>query len=400
MSTSPREVKRAADYEDLKPLLDLCRAGKLFEVQEWIAAGKPVNPPPIPTKGRRGKSPLEVSIDTGFHSLVKELLRAGAVIEPDGWDSPMNKVLQMRRFDLVKLLVEYGYDLKTVDMHRVFDSWDPEIMAYFIEHGADVETGKPVAYAFCNRIRTALRVYKQYVERFPSLREQVNIALRHHCKEGNVKWISLMLWAGADPYKPGADTYEAQRYEDDEGLCALGYAALYDHFEVFEMRQIRMNPAQPDVKSFLRYLCKGRGVDILRRLLEKGFNPNDRENGGSSVIHECLIDMGWTYSFNAWNRERQRRSIDTDESRDKIKAVHLLARHGGRWIPADKNEISETRRSLLKLAPDYTVEFIWIMSKYKACTRDAIEELISTPTIKRHVSEHVRRVHEIMSAWR
>ena len=34
----------------------------------------------------------------------------------------------------------------------------------------------------------------------PAVREQANIALRYHCKEGNVKWIALMLWAGADPY--------------------------------------------------------------------------------------------------------------------------------------------------------------------------------------------------------
>jgi hypothetical protein len=76
------------------------------------------------------------------------------------------------------------------------------------------------------------------------------------------------------------------------------------------------------------------------------------------------------------------------------------AKHGGTWVPTDKNEISEARRSLLKLVPDYTVEFIWIMSKYKACERDVIDELVGTPTIKRHVSEHLRRVHEIMSAWK
>ena len=33
-------------YDEIKPLIDLCKAGKLFDVQEWITSGKPVNPPP------------------------------------------------------------------------------------------------------------------------------------------------------------------------------------------------------------------------------------------------------------------------------------------------------------------------------------------------------------------
>ena len=195
MTTASPRILRVEEYHEIKPLIALCKAGKLFDVQGWIASGKPVNTPPIPSKGRRGKSPLEVSIDTGFHSLVEVLLDGGAIIEPEGWDSPMNRALKARRFDIVKLLVAHGFDPRSVNMEQVFDSWDPEIMSYFIDAGADVESGNPFAYALCNRIRTALGVFKRYRERFPSLEEQANIALRHHCKEGNTKWISLMLWA-------------------------------------------------------------------------------------------------------------------------------------------------------------------------------------------------------------
>lgn len=399
MSKPTPEPVRVSDYEELKPLIELCKAGRLFDVQEWIAAGQPVNPPPIPVKGRRPRSPLDITIEQGFHSLVEVLLRAGAAIEPEGWDSPMSKALQMRRFDLVRLLVENGYDPTRIDMQRVFDSWDPEIMVYFIERGADIRTGQPFAYALCNRIRTALRIYKEHAERVPSLQEQANIALRHHCKEGNMKWVSLLLWAGADPYKPGADTYEETQYDDEEGLCALGYAALYGHYEVFEIKQIRASLNDAGIIPFVRYLCKGRGIDILNKLLRKGLGPNDQDNGGSSAIQDCLVSMGWAYQYDHWNREPLRKNIDTEESRDRIKAIHLLAKHGARWIPQDKAEISEARRSLLKLTPDHTVEFVWIMSKYKGCDQDAIHQLLSTPTMKRHISSHRARVQEIISVW-
>jgi hypothetical protein len=34
---------QANNFDELVPLVDLCRAGKLFEVQAWIAESKPVN---------------------------------------------------------------------------------------------------------------------------------------------------------------------------------------------------------------------------------------------------------------------------------------------------------------------------------------------------------------------
>ena len=58
--------RREALPDDLKELCSLCRAGKLFAVQEWIEAGKRYRLP----EGNFTTSPLRVSIQSGFHSLV------------------------------------------------------------------------------------------------------------------------------------------------------------------------------------------------------------------------------------------------------------------------------------------------------------------------------------------
>ena len=34
----------------------------------------------------------------------------------------------------------------------------------------------------------------------PSARLQATMALRLHAREGNLKWVSLLMWAGADPH--------------------------------------------------------------------------------------------------------------------------------------------------------------------------------------------------------
>ena len=68
----PRGITALPDK--LRELLDLVNQGKLFGLQEWIAAGKPLQFDEV--MGSR-RYLLEEAIRTGFHSVVEVLLRAG-----------------------------------------------------------------------------------------------------------------------------------------------------------------------------------------------------------------------------------------------------------------------------------------------------------------------------------
>lgn len=104
----------------------MCKAGRVFEVQDWIASGKPVNPPP-PEKGIRRKRPLEVAIGRGIYSLVQVLLEAGVDLDDPGYNA-LRHALFERRLDLIKLMVSHGVDINSVAMILVFESWDPKII--------------------------------------------------------------------------------------------------------------------------------------------------------------------------------------------------------------------------------------------------------------------------------
>jgi hypothetical protein len=65
-------------------------------------------------------------------------------------------------------------------------------------------------------------------------------------------------------------------------------------------------------------------------------------------------------------------------------------------VSIDRYQIDEARRSLLKMSVDYTVEFVWIMSKYDGCSRDTIEQLLRTPAIRRHITEYQPRIQELL----
>ena len=387
-------MNRAKTYDEIKPLIDMCKAGKVFEVQDWITAGKSINPP-LSEKGVRRKRPLEVAIDCGIHSLVQVLLEAGADVDDPGYNA-LEHALFKRRLDLIKLLVNHGADIHSVEMILVFESWDPKIIEYFIEQGADLETGSPLATALCWKIRTALGVFKRHKHQYPSFQEQLNIALRHHCKEGNLKWVSLMLWASADPYAKGLDS-PGEEPDPEEDISALEYAALGGHLDIFKLKQIRLDPKHPIANDLIQYACWPGKADILKLLIEKGFSPKDCPNSGTSLIQSCLRNMSWSVDFFYRNKKSD---LDSTRSREKIKMIHMLVKSGAKWMPEDRYVINDARRELLKMKPDFTIEFIWIITKYNASTRKNLEQLVRTPTIRALVAAHLPKIQKMIASMR
>ncbi len=391
-------MKTAQNSEEIKPLIDLCKAGKLFEVEEWIASGKPVNLPLVRDKKGPRQSPLQIAMELGFHSLVKVLIEGGADLNEPRYP-PLEHAIWKRRLDLVELLIKAGLNVRSMDLANVFESWNPEIVKYFIEQGADLENGNPVAWALCSKIRPALGLLKTYQDRFPGLQAQADIALRRHCWDGNQKWVALMLWAGADPYTRGPDS-PGEDSDPDEHLSALEIAAFHGHLEIFKMKAIRLDPKHPDAPRLLKYATYAESAEVLSHLLGKGFDPQLCEGKGSSLIYSILSGMSYDWDWNPFSGgKRKDKDLDTQRTREKIKMVHLLARNGARWEPKNQLEINHVRRSLLKMTPDYTTEFVWIMSKYKACSKETIEGLFRTAPIRLLVQKHQARLNQLIAAF-
>lgn len=386
-------MRRAETYEQIQPLIGLCKTGRLLDVQDWIAAGNPVNLPLPTDKKTRRKNPLEIAIESGFHSLVEVLLRAGSYQEEPRY-SAMDHALEKRRVDLVELLVKYGADAKSVSLRQVFETYSPEIIEFFVAQGADFDADNPLAYALCEKIQPALGVYKRHKDRFRTFPEQVNVALRYHAKEGNLKWVSLMLWAGADQYSKGPDLPDGYP-EDEEGACALELAALFGHLEIFKLKGIRPDPNHSSASDILDCACGSHKPDLLRILLDKRFDPGSLPDRGSSLIQGLLREM--TNEYRPWDSYKKEKDIDSYRARDCIKMIHMLVRAGARWEP-DPRAVGEARRAFLKMRADYTLEFVWIMSEYKACSRGVAESLMTKPLIKDLVSRHCRRFEEMMES--
>ena len=163
------------------------------------------------------------------------------------------------------------------------------------------------------------------------------------------------------------------------------------------MRKVRLDPKQPRAFALLEMATYCDKADLLTKLLALGFPVSDAQNSGSSLFRSLLQGISFQFSLYA---SRQDKNIDSPRSREKLKMVHLIAKQGAKWIPKDAYEISSVRRELLRMTPDYTAEFVWIMTKYRACEPELLNEFLRTPSIRRHVGEQLPRIKELIGSAR
>ena len=93
--------------EDSKALLALCRAGNLYGIERWIAAGKS-----IVTAPSLRKTALLTAVETGFHSLVELLAQHEPCQEQK--DRALTDAVERKRLDMVEVLVEHGARIGSV----------------------------------------------------------------------------------------------------------------------------------------------------------------------------------------------------------------------------------------------------------------------------------------------
>ncbi len=202
---------------------------------------------------------------------------------------------------------------------------------------------------------------------------------------------------------PGEEDPDRELDLEDGGLSALGFAALYNQYELFDIKAIKPYLTQPGMAEILDYVIGPNSTSILASILKRGLDPNNNGRGGSSAIQrclECFCQYGG-YSRHSFDYHHtsfgdsgaKNKELDSERSREFMKMIYLLADAGGKWRP-DEDDIKSARKSLNKMKGEYTVEFISLMARFQAASREDLEELIRTPTIKKIIGKYRRRIDE------
>lgn len=362
--------------EESKSLLALCRAGRLYEIEDWIRAGKSIEV----SEGVR-KSPLQVAMDTGFQSLIELLIRHEERLEVK--NEALANAVERKRLDFVELLVSNGAEVRSVPLADVLRAWEPQMIAFFLDRGADVITGSPFAVAFGQKIRTALRPYVEYKKAHPELalglQEQADRALRHFCNEGDLKWISLLLWAGANPRSRGPDLDDRWADDPECHTTALKEACSKGNLDV--LKKLKIDPRTDDLSELLSSAALT-SKETIEYLLSLGAKTNDKPNGGSSALDRCLWRLGWGSHDSFFNK---RLSTKYDVS-GTFECIRVLVEHGAHWNPEDKTEINSVRKALYQCEPVVVVDLMKLLARNKACPEETLEQLLDAPRMREHLS--------------
>lgn len=348
----------------------MCREGRLYDVERWIAEGKPLQlAPEAIRKGTRPKTALQIALEDGQHSLAFLLLRSGYRLELERY-APLDMVLEARRWDLVDLLVEWGADLRSADVYTVLNTYNVELYERLRALGYDLterhEMATVLGHGTSNR--PLLGFVKRHRAEDAKIQQELDIALGYYVRAGNERGIALCLWAGADPHAPAPNpelglSEDAETEEGEEpfvGWSAIEEAARQGHLAI--PKRFRPDPARDDFDNLYQY-AKYESVIAFLATIQP---PKDL----TTILSWHLLWLG--------NRFRWGERTGTG-------TVEALLACGVRWEETNPEKLSRIRRSLLKVG-DYELRTILSrLGRPEICGPETYQELIRTPKMQERV---------------
>ena len=356
-----------------KEVSALIRNGKLFEVEAWVKSGKSLKMSELGP----WSSMLYVAVDTGFHSLVK------VVINGEKWDQEelscaMNRALYNRRWDLVELLLDAGAPAQDANLHEICRTMEPRVIERFLRAGVDPQEENAFAHVLSEfKVKPLLRVYRDLRQEFPVLDRQASLALSEAIGERNLRWTSLLAWAGADPLRPVPYGLSEEWTDDpDYGTSAAIRACMTDNLAYVRALKLKPNPEQ--ARELVYYASFRPTPEIIKYLLnlvpknELNEGENDSCKALESLVKSSHRDYSWISSGRA------------DEEKHILESVELLLDHGARWNPPD-NDLSCARRGLGTRVPKHVVQLIRLLLYTPGAAQAAI------PVCEIHPQQSIRR---------
>ena len=355
----------ALSLEDVRSLHQLCREGRLYDVERWIADGKPlqVAPEAVP-KGTRPKTALQIALETGQHSLATLLLQNGYRLELERY-APLDLALESRRWDLFDLLLEWGGDLRNVDVYTVLNTYNADLYERFRSSGYDLterhEMGAILGHGTSNR--PLLGFVKRHRAEDPKIQRELNIALGYHVRKGNQRGVALCLWAGADPHAlaPRLDLGVAEDdSEDDEegylGCSAISAAANAGHLDI--LKRLGPDPARDDFDE----LYKSARYESIVAFLLNLQPPRDL----TRILSWHLM----------WLEDRFR---IMGVGYGGTGVIEAILKCGVRWEEKDPGPLARIRRSLLQMSDFDFKTIMHHIEQPEVCAPETYHELVRTP---------------------
>jgi len=371
------------DTESAKRLMELCRDGRLYDVETWIREGKPVN---VPSALR--KSPLLIAVDRGFHSLVDLLLRSHADLYANG--NALELAVKRGHYGIAQLLIKRGADPNSLSPRLVCCCGNLDIVRLFLDCGADLTRENGFAFGLVETKKALLGIYRSYRNRIPGLQRQADIALCHCCREGRIGGVCRLLWAGADP-RARVPALEDEDDDPDMYGTSLEAAAFGGHYEI--LKRIGVDPFRDDLNDLLLSAGFSADPDIIRFLVEHGADINHRDSMGQT----CLVRLLWAVH---WHNDRIFSSGSyLEESRIKS-ALQTAIELGGKWQSGNGSATRLLRLAFYAENEGSLLSLLGTFRRHQACSDKELIRLLDTPRMLQKLSRDLKPFVKMFPEWR
>jgi hypothetical protein len=341
----------------------------LYDVERWIADGKPLQQKPEAlTKGARPKTALLIALETGQHSLATLLLQNGYRRELERY-APLDLALRSRRWDLFDLLLDWGGDIRSVDVYTVLDTYNADLYERFRASGYDLTEHHAMASILGHSTSNCplLGFVKRHRAEDPRIQRELNIALGDHAREGNERGVALCLWAGADPHVPALSlnlgiAEDADSQDDEErflGWSAIEEAARAGHLGI--LKRLGPDPARDDFDELYQY---ARYESIVAFLLTMQ-PPRDL----TRILSWHLRWLEDRFSY-------------TGAGYGGTGVIEAILKCEVRWEERDPARLADIRRSLSRMSDYHLKSIHHRLERPEICAPETYQELVRTPKLQ------------------
>jgi hypothetical protein len=363
---TPRPL--AEDSAEVDGLVELCQTGRIYAVEDWIAEGRAIQAKEYHFRGRRFYgSPLTVAIETNQRDLLMLLLCNGYQVSQET-DSPLERALYEKRWDLLELFLEWGADPSGVDADAVFATYRTDLFDRFWKAGVDFTRDDCLAKYLAKT--TSNRPLYGWVKRHqdgPEIKRALALALVQAAWDGREKAVHLLLWAGADPHTrvPILEWHDPRTPDEDEELYSAVENAI-GRGDGKLLRILRPDPERDDIDALWTRVQDPDAVDALMAIRPPG--------DWSQTI---LFNFYWITNEALSHREEEHRWC-----------LERIAHHGGRLTSAEPNRLRDLRKNLLRMKQEGARRWLlhWL-SDTRYCDPTIYAELVRTPAMRTLVTD-------------
>lgn len=363
----PARVSRepAVHGEDLRDLLGLCLAGRIYDIEGWIQQGRPIQARDYKRARKPAvRSPLLTAIRKKHRDLVLLLLCNGyrLDLETSHSTSVLDEALTIRAFDILDLLLEWGADPTTVSAYNVVGTYRADLIDRFWKAGVDYSADPDFAVYLAHTVNKPLYGWLRRNRSDQRLQDALDVALLEAVTQDEVLPVRLLLWAGADPHRK-VPTIRELGQPDAWNECAVfssaAAAITFGRHQAFDLLRIG---AMPDLEAQFPW---AHDSWTLKRLV--AIQP-------PSAWSETLL----AFIGKLW------RPFGLDPSWDVKDALKFIVSSGGRLVDLSSDQMSSLRHVLLKVEDSDTFPWLlrWLKNE-KHCAPAIYQEVTRTASMRR-----------------